>query len=144
MQNMSGVQSMELTGEYRVDDAVPNELGNGPSTATGDAHASVFVGDGEMSTLMRSLDWSRTPLGPVETWPQSLRMMVRFLLANRFPLPLRWGPEYASVKLTNTIEGSGLGLAISRDLARGMGGDLLASSVEGEGSTFTLVLPRAS
>jgi len=47
-------------------------------------------------------------------------------------------------KLTNTVEGSGLGLAISRDLARGMGGDLRASSVEGEGSTFTLVLPRAS
>ena len=47
-------------------------------------------------------------------------------------------------KLTNTVEGSGLGLAISRDLARGMGGDLRVSSIEGEGSTFTLVLPRAS
>ncbi len=47
-------------------------------------------------------------------------------------------------KLTNTVEGSGLGLAISRDLARGMGGDLRASSVEGEGSVFTLVLPRGS
>jgi PAS domain S-box-containing protein len=44
---------------------------------------------------------------------------------------------------TRTRDGVGLGLAISRDLARGMGGDLSVSSVEGEGSTFTLVLPRA-
>jgi len=40
-------------------------------------------------------------------------------------------------------DGVGLGLAISRDLARRMGGDLTADSVVGEGSTFTLLLPRA-
>jgi signal transduction histidine kinase len=46
-------------------------------------------------------------------------------------------------RLVRTQEGVGLGLAISRDLARGMGGDLTVASTPGGGSTFTLSLPRA-
>jgi PAS domain S-box-containing protein len=44
-------------------------------------------------------------------------------------------------RLTRRKEGVGLGLTISRDLARGMGGELTATSVPGEGSIFTLILP---
>jgi PAS domain S-box-containing protein len=44
---------------------------------------------------------------------------------------------------TRTGEGSGLGLAISRDLARGMGGDLVGESEVGKGSRFSVVLPIA-
>lgn len=40
--------------------------------------------------------------------------------------------------------GTGLGLAISRDIARAHGGDLIATSVEGQGSSFILSLPHPS
>ena len=46
-------------------------------------------------------------------------------------------------RLTRPHQGVGLGLAISRDLARGMGGELTAASILGDGSTFTLTVPRA-
>ena len=49
-----------------------------------------------------------------------------------------------NVGTTRTAEGAGLGLAISRDLARGMGGDVRARSTEGKGSTFTVRLPRGN
>ena len=47
-------------------------------------------------------------------------------------------------RLSRESSGTGLGMPISRDLARGMGGDLVASSERGVGSTFTLSLPLAS
>jgi signal transduction histidine kinase len=46
--------------------------------------------------------------------------------------------------LNRPHDGVGLGLAISRDLARGMDGDLTVESTVGEGSVFTIVLPKAA
>jgi PAS fold len=56
---------------------------------------SVFAGGGEMRARMRAFDWSTTPLGPVERWPQSLRMCVRIVLGSGYPMAILWGPDYA-------------------------------------------------
>jgi len=52
---------------------------------------------GEMGELIQAMDWAKTPLGPIDSWSPSLKMMVRFLLANRFPLLLWWGPEFIQI-----------------------------------------------
>ncbi len=61
------------------------------------AGADLFSGGGENGRLMAALDWSRTPIGPVDTWPASLRFAVRTVLASRFPMILTWGAEYTQI-----------------------------------------------
>ncbi len=62
-------------------------------TATLDG-GGVLSGGGEMGRLMRSIDWSKTAVGPVESWPQSLRTALSILLDTGFPMYIAWGPEF--------------------------------------------------
>ncbi len=50
-------------------------------------------GGGEMGKLMRRFDWSATPLGTPDQWPQSLKTTISIILHSRFPMFLFWGPE---------------------------------------------------
>ena len=52
-----------------------------------------LLGGGEMGARMRSLDWSRTPLGEPQRWPQSLKTIVRVVLDSRYAMWMLWGPE---------------------------------------------------
>jgi signal transduction histidine kinase len=56
-----------------------------------------LVGGGEMGKLIRSMDWSKSPLGPIESWPQSLRTTVGLCLASNFPIALVWGPNHIQI-----------------------------------------------
>lgn len=56
-----------------------------------------FLDDGgEMGRLMREKDWSLTPLGKPEGWPQSLRTTLNILLNSPFPMFLFWGDTLKS------------------------------------------------
>lgn len=56
-------------------------------------------GGGEMGELLRSKDWSKTALGPVDRWPQSLKTAVRIMLTSRQPIWIGWGEPL--IKLYN-------------------------------------------
>lgn len=70
---------------------------------TGDVRGSLlsvcdlqFLSDGgELGALMRAHDWSTSPLGLPETWPQSLRAVVSLMLNSRYPMFVAWGPQLA-------------------------------------------------
>src|SRR5437868_7579213 len=65
-----------------------------------DRHPDILdwlVGGGEMGKVIHAMDWSTTALGPLKSWPQSLRTTVSLCLASNFPISLAWGPEHIQI-----------------------------------------------
>jgi hypothetical protein len=54
---------------------------------------NVLDGGGEMGALMRVTDWTKSAVGPVERWPQSLRTAPSILLETAFPMYIAWGKK---------------------------------------------------
>jgi PAS domain S-box-containing protein len=52
-----------------------------------------LAGGGEMGELMRTRDWSDSPLGSPETWPESLQISASICISSRFDLIVWWGPD---------------------------------------------------
>jgi signal transduction histidine kinase len=55
----------------------------------------MFAGPSEMHARIRAHDWSVSSLGPMESWPESLKALVRTMLTSRYPMILTWGPSFA-------------------------------------------------
>lgn len=69
-----------------------------PASESRQADELDFLPDeGEAARLIRAHDWAATPLGPPGEWSASLRMIVRLILADRFPHLLWWGPDYVQI-----------------------------------------------
>ena len=69
-------------------------------------------GDSALATRTRAHDWSATPLGPIDAWPQSLRTVVDVMLGSRFSMRMAWGPG----ELANATAPDGPWLAPLRTL----------------------------
>ena len=54
---------------------------------------SFLTSGGRTAEMIAELDWSATSLGPITSWPQSLRTAVSICLASRHPMVIWWGPE---------------------------------------------------
>ncbi len=54
---------------------------------------SFLSGGGEMGDRTRNYNWSETPIGDPDQWPQSLRTIVSIILNSKFPMFLWWGDE---------------------------------------------------
>lgn len=48
---------------------------------------------GEMVTLVKQKDWTKTIVGCPSQWPQSLKTALGIILENKFPMFLFWGEE---------------------------------------------------
>ena len=54
-------------------------------------------GNSETAALVRSFDWSRTSLGPISNWPQSLRTTVDIVLASPIAMVLMCGHDHVMI-----------------------------------------------
>nr|WP_067055156.1 ATP-binding protein [Mucilaginibacter sp. L294] len=102
-------------------------------------------GGGEMGKLIRSMDWSKTALGPVESWPQSLRTSVSLCLSSTFPILIAWGPE--TIQIYNDSyrpicgemhpRSMGMNFRVCWESALEVVGDKFTRGQQGEGTYIT-------
>jgi PAS domain S-box-containing protein len=69
-----------------------------------------LAGGGRMGEAVRAFDWGSTSLGPVSSWPLSLRAAVGIVLSTRHPMCLWWGPDL--IQLYNDAYQRSLGSSV--------------------------------
>ena len=63
------------------------------STTAANRNYAFWEDGGEMGDLIRQYNWSTTPIGSPDNWPQSLCTTLGIMLHSAFPMFLFWGQE---------------------------------------------------
>lgn len=85
------------TTPVRESSALPSDHGPRVNSVSDSAPRDFLASGGEMGKLIQGMDWSKTPLGPVESWPQSLKTTVSLCVASNFPISMVWGPNHVQI-----------------------------------------------
>jgi len=104
-----------------------------------------LAGGGEMGALMRARDWSFTPPGPPDLWPQSLCTAIRLMLTTNHPIFVFWGPQH--ICFYNDAYSTSLGPEKHRAMLGGRGQEMwseiwdvigpdIADVMAGQGATW--------
>src|SRR5438094_8431724 len=88
---------MPLPFSFRLHDRLQMPHMTDCSPDTTNVSFEFLAGGREMAKTVLAKDWSQTPLGPIESWPQSLRTTVSLCLASNFPISLAWGPKHVQL-----------------------------------------------
>ncbi|HZT13902.1 MAG TPA: SpoIIE family protein phosphatase [Candidatus Baltobacteraceae bacterium] len=79
----------------RIDSHIdPATLGSGGLFGGAAALRAIETSSPEMSSRIKSYDWSKSAVGEPESWSPSLRTIVAVALASRFPVVFWWGPKF--------------------------------------------------
>ena len=82
-----------LSGQKALGERSETEISRAIRKTSMEHSRGMFAGGGQMGDLMRSHDWSTSPLGHPDSWPQSLRSVVGLLLQSQFPMFVAWGAD---------------------------------------------------
>ena len=100
------LSALALIGFYRLPRLFRDRL-RGPASIKHSSDAPslsdslrFLSAEGEMAERMRTLDWSATPLGQPEDWPQSLKSALSIALNSTFPTAIYWDPSFTSCTMT--------------------------------------------
>ena len=52
---------------------------------------------GPEARALLAFPWATTPIGPVDSWPDQLRLLVQVMLSSEFPMMIVWGSEYTQL-----------------------------------------------
>jgi signal transduction histidine kinase len=90
--NSAERRHLEASGDMNAGDFVEQTASPGSNP---EPTLNRLGGSGEMRARIRSFDWARHPLGSPESWPQSLRTVIRIMLDSRYAMWMGWGPGLA-------------------------------------------------